>query len=142
MEDIVQNKRNLYIIGAGGFGRELESYLYSVDEKDRDWELKGYIDDNPRSLENYPSNLKVVGCVDNFDFEDSDYVIIAIAAPETKRKIYKLLKERVTFFTYIDSSAKIGKFVNIEEGCVICPNCIVTTNVSLGKCTILILVRK
>lgn len=130
-------KRRLFIIGAGGFGRELEVYLDSISSCDRDWELVGFIDDNISALDSFPSDYKVLGSVYDFDFESSDYVVIAIADPQIKNKIYNLLKDKVSFYTYIDKTAIVGKFVDMDEGCIICPNCIVTSNIKLGLCSIL-----
>jgi UDP-3-O-[3-hydroxymyristoyl] glucosamine N-acyltransferase len=44
------------------------------------------------------------------------------------------MKGKVRFITYIDSTAIIGKFTKIGEGCVICPNSIISANVILGDC--------
>lgn len=131
------DKRRLFIIGAGGFGRELEVYLDSVDATNRDWNLVGFIDDNINAIDLFPSDYKVVGSVNDFPFRESDYVVLAIANSEIKHKIYMLLQDKVTFFTYIDKTAIVGKFVNIGEGSIICPNCIITSNVKLGLCSIL-----
>ena len=131
------NKRRLFIIGAGGFGRELEVYLDSVKEADRDWDLVGFIDDNINALDSFPSDYKVLGSLNDFIFNKSDYIVLAIANSEIKNKIYELLKDKVTFFTYIDKTAIVGKFVRIGEGSIICPNCIITSNVKLGLCSIL-----
>lgn len=133
----MNSKSRLFIIGAGGFGRELETYLGMIKEDEREWELCGYLDDNEEALNNYPSNLKVLGNVAEFNFEPNDQVVLAIAHPETKKQIYAKLKSKVKFFTYIDKSALVGEFVEIGEGSIICPNCIVTTNIKLGNCTIL-----
>lgn len=46
MEDIVQNKARLFIIGAGSLARELESWLSLVPEEDKDWELQGFLYEN------------------------------------------------------------------------------------------------
>jgi len=134
---IMQLRKRLFIIGAGGFGRELEFYLGEVKEENQDWELIGYLDDNLNALDDYPSDYKVQGRISNFQFMDSDMVILAIANPVIKEQIYNQLKNRVKFFTYIDRTAFVGKFVNIGEGSIICPNCILTTNISIGCCTIL-----
>ncbi|MUP39644.1 acetyltransferase [Labilibaculum euxinus] len=131
----MNSKSRLFIIGAGGFGRELELYLSKIE--DCDWNLVGYLDDNQDALKSYPTNYQVLGNVNNFKFNSSDYVVLAIANPDIKEKIYTQLKNSVRFLTYIDKTALVGEFVEVGEGSVICPNCIVTTNVKLGCCTIL-----
>lgn len=129
--------KRLFIIGAGGFGRELEVYLDRISKEDRDWELSGFIDDDLSALDNFPSNYEVLGRVEDFDFKIDDYVVIAIADPSVKKKIHSFLKDKVTFYTFIHSSALVGKYIKIGEGSIICPNCIITSNVQLGCCSIL-----
>ena len=128
-------KRRLFIIGASGFGREMESWLDLIPENEIDWYIAGYLDKNKKALNDYPSHLKVLGEEDNFDFKQKDLVILALADPKLKEKIYKRLKDKVEFFTYIAPNAVIGKFCEIGEGSIICPNCILTTNVKIAKCT-------
>ena len=49
-----QNRKNLYIIGAGGFGRELELWLKLIPETLQDFNIMGYIDDNLHALDGFP----------------------------------------------------------------------------------------
>jgi sugar O-acyltransferase (sialic acid O-acetyltransferase NeuD family) len=137
MGDTVQSKRNLYIIGASNFGREIESWLNLIPEKKRDWEIKGFLHTykNVSPLEGYPSDYSILGNWEDYPLSKNDYCIISVADCTWKEKIFNHLKDRTAFFTYIAPNAIIGKFNIIEEGCIICPNCVVTTNVYLGKCT-------
>lgn len=139
MEDIVQSKRNLYIIGASHFGREMESWLELIPENKREWEFKGFLHTYQGSspLEKYPSDREILGNWEDFPLSKDDYCIISVADCGWKEKIFNHLKDRTTFFTYIAPNAIIGKFNIIEEGCIICPNCVVSTNICLGKCTTL-----
>lgn len=131
-------KRNLYILGAGSFGRELEGWLEDVPESERDWVLKGYLDDHaPVGSLDFPSDYEVLGKPTDVPLTKNDYVLVSVAHPQTRQKIYHALKDQVTFFTFVSPKALIGKFNVIGEGSVICPHVIVTTNVQLGKCTIL-----
>lgn len=135
----MSKKHNLYIIGASNFGRELESWLELIPAAERDWELKGYLHyfDSKSPLEDYPSDYKIVGDWRNFRLTKDDYCIAAVADCHWKMKIYEHLKEKVTFFTYLAPDAVIGKFNKIGEGSVVCPGCIITTNVTIGKCVII-----
>ncbi|MFA6402593.1 MAG: acetyltransferase [Salinivirgaceae bacterium] len=135
MVDIVLNKRRLFILGASSFGRELESWLRLIPDNYKDWEIAGYLDKDFNALDGFPSDYKVIGEEDSFDFKPSDLVILGIADPLIKRSIYKKLQGKVSFYTYIAPNAVIGKFNIIEEGSIICPNVVITTNVIISKCT-------
>lgn len=132
-------KRNLYIIGASHFGREVESWLSNIPEINRDWVVRGYLHsfDGQSPLEGYPSNYQIVGDWKNFPFSPEDYCLIAVADCGWKEMIYNHLKGKVTFYTLISPGTTLGNFNLIGEGSIICPNCIITTNVKLGVCTIL-----
>jgi sugar O-acyltransferase (sialic acid O-acetyltransferase NeuD family) len=124
--------RRLLIIGAGGFGRELESWLDRIPEPARDWRIHGYLDDDPGALEGYPSEYTVVGDLDRYEFAASDLVILGIANPDTKRAIVERLKGRVDFFTFVPPDALIGKGVRFGRGVVVGMDCMFTTNVDVG----------
>jgi sugar O-acyltransferase (sialic acid O-acetyltransferase NeuD family) len=139
MEAILQNKKRLFIVGAGGFGRELESWLELIPKQERDWHIVGYLDSKQgkRRIQSYPSDYEIIGEEHSFPLTKDDLVVIAISEPSTKEKIYKYLKDKVTFLTYIAPNTVVGKFNNIGEGSIICPNTIITTNIVLGVCVTL-----
>lgn len=129
----MQNKKSVFIIGSGGSGRELESWFNLSFQNSDEWQLVGYIDDNPAALECYLSDYKILGSISDFEFKMNDYVILSIADPNIKEEVYQKIKNKVNFFTYIDPSAILGKFIEIGEGSIICPQCVISTNVKLGK---------
>lgn len=132
------SRRNLYIIGAGSFAREVENWLELIPQTECDWEIAGFLDKHtPAGKLPYPSGYENLGDETTFSFSPNDYALIAIGDNRIREKIYHQLKGRVQFFTFIAPNSIIGKFNRIGEGSIICPNCIITTNVTLGKCTIM-----
>lgn len=130
-------KKNIYIIGAGDFGREMESWLEDLPNFETEYEIKGYLDDNDNSLKDKPSDYKIVGTPLEMEFEDNDYALITISNPNTRKHIAKCLKKKVKFFTYIAPNVTIGKFTKIGEGSIICSNCFISTNTKIGDCVII-----
>ena len=131
----MENRQNLYIIGAGGFGREIESWLSLVPKSEQNWNIIGFLDDNLNALDNYPSDYKIINKILNHNFQDNDIAILTISNTKIKESIYNNLKDKVKFMTFISPSAIVAKFTKISEGCIICPNSIIATNTSLGKFT-------
>ena len=131
---MAQNRKNLFIIGAGGLGRELELWLKLIPESSRDFKVIGFIDDNLNALDGFPSSYKILGTIDSFVFKKTDYAVISIADPLIKECIYERLMDRVKLYTFIANSAIIEDYKNIGEGSVICPNAIVSTNAGIGNC--------
>jgi sugar O-acyltransferase (sialic acid O-acetyltransferase NeuD family) len=128
----VSMKPDVYIIGASGFGREVESWVSQSEGFNKSYLIKGYIDIDPGALEGYPSDYSIVGN-DDYSFKSSDFAILAIADPLKKKDIVNRLKDKVKFLTFIADTAFIGKYVNIGEGSIIGPNCVLTTNIEIGK---------
>ena len=73
-------------------------------------------------------------------FDSKKYsVMIAIADSQVRSRISKLLPEDTKYFSYIDPSVILldKKNIVIGEGSFIGANCILTTNITIGKHTIL-----
>jgi sugar O-acyltransferase (sialic acid O-acetyltransferase NeuD family) len=126
-------KRNLYIVGAGAFGREIESCLDRVPEAARAWSIAGFLDDTPTSLEGYPSDYRVVGSILEFAFAPNDLAIMAIAEPGGKRKVFEAMRKRVEFLTFIAPDAIIGKFTTIGAGSFLGDRVVIGPNVTIGE---------
>jgi sugar O-acyltransferase (sialic acid O-acetyltransferase NeuD family) len=127
---------NIYIVGAGDLGREIESWFDLYSEGTDKFRIVGYLDDNLNALDGFPSDYKVIGSIGSFKFNKNDQIILAIANPVTKEKIYRKLLNKVKFYTFIANNVTIGKNVDIDEGSIILPNAIISTNVKIGKCVI------
>lgn len=110
------------IIGAGGFARELKSYMGDkstpmfVDDK-------YYISNNKRNI--LPLS----------EFDPLEYmVIIAIGDPSDRMNMVSRLPKETEYFKYIHPSAQpLNDDVHIGEGSIVCPGVIFTTNIIVGK---------
>jgi len=137
MEVIVRNKKNLYIIGAGDFGREMESLLEMIPRNRRDWEIAGYLDDNLDALKGLSSDYEILNRIDEHPFSEDDLVVLTVVKPKVKEEIYNRLKNKVKFYTYVFPNVVVFKYSHIGEGSIIVSNCVISNNVSLGKCVII-----
>ncbi|CAH6800281.1 UDP-N-acetylbacillosamine N-acetyltransferase [Vibrio chagasii] len=127
---------NLYLVGAGGFAREIYSYLGESDFEYEGYILQGLLSDYKGDLDTYPEvKHRIVDDRESTAMTQNDAVIIAIASPEQKNKLYDFYtKKGIKILSYIHQSAVIGFNVKIGEGTVICPNTTLTTGITLGKC--------
>lgn len=125
-------RKSLYLIGAGDFGREMESWLELLPGFSNEWKIEGYLDKNPHALDGYPSDFSIVGDPLEFPYRPDDYVIMCLSGSVSKEMITEKLRDRVNFFTYIAPNSIISKFSKIGMGSIIAPNCIISTNVLLG----------
>lgn len=128
------NLKKLYIIGAGAFGRELESWLdSSIESVFPEYQLQGFLHSGPNDLDQYPCDHQVVGDWQDFSFGPDDAVLLGIADAKWKRRIVEKLHGTVLFPTFIHPSVSIGKHTHIGEGTIILLNSIVSCNVSIGN---------
>ena len=81
--------KEIYIVGASGFGREVAWLIDELDE----WSIKGFIDDNPSLHGEIVNGIPVIG---NTDFllksNEITNVCIAIGNPEIRQKVFNKLK--------------------------------------------------
>ena len=129
-------KKKLYIIGASGFGREILQWCKDINGEKQDFEICGFLDDNPNALDGYDCDYKVVGPVTGWQIEADHVFVIAIASPVVKRKIIESYESRNgRFISIIHPDAAIGSFNKIGKGVVICPGARITVNTNIGDYT-------
>lgn len=133
--------KKIAIIGAGGFGREVQVLIEQINEISKEWEFIGYWDDND-NLPNLINDFPLLGKVDQINkYNDGElYIVCAVAEPIIKEKIInKITNENIKFPILIHPNALIGnrKFVKIGDGTIICAGNIITTNIEIGKHVIL-----
>lgn len=125
---------NLYIIGAGGFGREVLAWLRDTPEWGRDWNFAGFVDDNAAALAGKRTTGKVVSAIATFAPGADDLAVCAIGDPAIRLKVCRSLREKgVKFHTLIHPWAKVGDNSTLGEGCILCPGVVITTDVTLGN---------
>lgn len=131
--------KKLIILGAGDFAREIYNYITASRNKKKIY-FKGFLDYNSKSLERFKLNNLYLGNEDKYKFSKDDLLLIAIADPIKRKKIYLKFKEnkKIKFFNYIHETAIINKkTVKMGDGNIIGPNCVVTHNINFGKFNIL-----
>lgn len=132
--------KELYIIGAGGFGREIAWLVERINEKEQTWDLKGFVDDNQAIWGKEYDDYRVVGGCDFLRNADHDvWVVCAIGASKTRKKIIDSLVDakHLHFATVVDPTVQMSKRVQIGEGTMICAGNIITVDVTIGKHTII-----
>lgn len=128
--------KELYIVGAGGFGREVAWLVEHINQNEKEWELKGFLDDNERLHGGKEGGYPVVGGIDYLEkLSKTTWVICAVGAASVRRKIIEKLEkiEKVRFATLIDPSVLLSRRVKIGDGSIICAGTIATVDIEIGK---------
>lgn len=134
MEDIQYNKEDFYILGAGGFGRELESWIEKSNFS-MTHELKGYIDDNLEALAGFENKFTVVDSFLKGREWKRKKILLGIASTQKKEQAYNLLlQENSTLLSFSHNFSLIGNNSNLGIGHILCPFVVVSCNVKFGVC--------
>lgn len=125
--------KELIIVGASGFGREMVKYIEDINRQKLIWNLKGFIDDNLNALDGYPCDYKVIGTIQDWQPVENEEFVCALAFPAVKKKVVELLKEKgAKFATLIHPSVLLHTYCTIGEGVVITPNSVISANATVG----------
>lgn len=124
--------KKIYIVGSGGFAREVAWLIEDINEKNPTWEIMGFIDENEDNIGKELNGYKVLGNLEYLNKHEKAYVTIAIGTGEVRKKISDKIKKH-EFSILIHPSVMLSKFVNIGEGTIICAGSIITTNIDIGN---------
>ena len=125
--------KDIIIVGAGGFGRELLQWIKDINRINPTWTIKGFIDDNLDALNSFACDYNVIGSISNWIPHDNEVFALAIANPITKEKVVSELKSRGAKFTsVIRPTAFISEFAQVGEGIVMYPNSGINVNTRVG----------
>lgn len=130
----------IIIIGAGGFGREVLALIQNINEKENRWEVSGFVDDGKQPGE-VINGVKVLGGVDYLNsIKEKAAVAIAIAQPAIRRQVIEKLNNPNLYFPLLAHPSSLissPKTVNIADGCILCANTVLTTDITLGRFVIM-----
>ena len=125
--------KDLYIIGAGGFGREVAWIVERINSIKPTWNLKGFIDDNETLWGSKEGEYHVFGGCEYLSALEDVYAVCAVGSSNVRKKIIEKLKDTsVKFATLVDPSVLYSNSVKIGEGAIVCAGTIITVNVNIG----------
>lgn len=125
--------KDIIIIGAGGFGREVAWLIEDINNLEPTWNIVGFVDDKKEIQGTIINGYPVVGDIDWLKDQEVD-VVNAIGDSIIKKKVMSRLNEsKNTYPVLIHPNVIISRLVNIGEGSIICAGNIITVNISIGK---------
>lgn len=137
----VSNMREIYIIGAGGFGREVQWLIERINDMKPVWKIGGYIDDNQTGIVN---GHPIVGTVESFlhtyeNFQKQIAVVCAIGNSKIRKKVIEKFSfvNWVEFPNLIDPSVLMSDRIHIGKGNIVCAGNILTVDITLGDFNII-----
>lgn len=124
----------LVIIGAGGFGREVFAWARESVQVGREWEVKGFIDDNLEALANKRTAGRLLGRISDYQPQPEDVFVCAIGTPALKRRCTEMIEARKgRFARLVHRSALVADGAELGEGVIVCPNAVVSVDTRVGR---------
>ena len=125
--------KDLIILGASGFGREVLQWVKDINKKEKQWNVLGFLDDNLKALDGYECDCRVIGRIQDWNPKVNENFVIAIANPSIKEHIVNEMEAKgAKFVSIIHPTALIGEFNEIGRGTVIYPYAKITVNTKIG----------
>lgn len=124
----------LYIVGAGGFGREVAWLVERINEQHLKWNLKGFIDDNETLWGREADGYRIYGGFSVLENSTEDvWCVIAVGNAQVRRNAIKRLEgfQHIHFAKLIDPSVQMSASVTVGEGTIICAGTIITVDAEI-----------
>lgn len=124
----------VYILGAGGFAREVLNIYIDAGRED---EVVGFLEENCQRRGQL-LNGKFIDDICTLETLDKENIklICAIGTPLRKRLIERTKAMGFKYDTIVHPSVLKSRWVNLGEGCIVCAGIILTCQISVSDHTI------
>lgn len=127
--------KDIVIVGAGNFGREVAQLVEEINAEERTWNLLGFLDETPEKKGILINGTLVLGGFEWLEKHDRNapWAVCAIGNPRDKYTLlHKMSQYNIGFANLIHPNARISRFVEIGCGNIICWNSFLSVNTKIG----------
>lgn len=118
------------IVGAGGFGREVLSWVLAMANPE--WNIVGFLDSNTSALDGKNMPLGVVGDPATWEPQSDEVFLCGIGDSGTRLRVCGELRERgARFVSVVHPTVTLGLNASIGDGCVVAPHAVISVNATL-----------
>ena len=131
--------RDLFIVGAGGFGREAVWTVERINKASQQplWNVIGFADDDPAKAEGNFEGYPMLGsCEKASKDHPGASVFVAIGDNAIRADIYRRLRGH-DFPAFIDPSAQVSPTTEFRHGTYIAAEAVVSVGTDIGKFVII-----
>lgn len=126
--------KNLLIIGARGFGREVFDMVKDCRGYGHDFIIRGFLDDKKDALDGFDGYPPIISSLEDYLFSDEDIFFVAMGEPKWRRHYAELaLEKKGKPVTLVHNTAHIGKNTSIGEGCLVGVGARITVDCRIGN---------
>lgn len=125
--------KQLLIIGARGWGREIYNMLPNCIGFNTDFVVKGFLDDNEKALDGMAGYPPIIESVENYIPQNDDVFVCALGDAHWKKHYAEIiLKKGGAFINIIHKTASIGRNTIIGKGCIITNFVGISCDITIG----------
>ena len=129
-----QVMKNLIIIGAGGFGREMFAAAREAVGYGETFRIKGFLDGNVSALDGFSGYPGIIGSPETYAIEEGDVFVTALGSISARRRCAAMIEERGgRFIPIVHRSASLGPNVTVGDGSFVAHNAVLTADISVGR---------
>ena len=131
--------KNLIIIGARGWGREVYAAVLGTKAyKDGEFTVKGFLDSKSDALEGLKGDYPpILGAPETYEIQEDDVFFVAMGEPKWRKYYAEMMEQKgAKFISIISNNAFVNPTSTIGEGSFIARWSCISDNVVLGKHTI------
>lgn len=126
--------KHLIIIGAGGFGREAYGVARDAVGFGTDFDVKGFLDANPKALDGFRGYPPIVGDPASYAPQPDDVFVTALGSIASRRACAAAIEAKGgVFISLIHRSAWLGPNVSVGAGAFISNNVVLTADITVGR---------
>ena len=135
--------KNLVIIGARGFGREVywlakTCITAAQGTPDSELAIKGFLDDKSDALEGMSAYPPVLCSVEDYVPENDDVFVCALGSVIARRKYVEIILEKGgQFVSLVHPDANLTETTRFGTGCIICRDVGLSCEVEVGDFNVL-----
>lgn len=127
-------RRELLIVGAGGFGREVLGY---IEDDNPLFRVKGFLDSRSDALSATPRDVPIVGDPLTYVPQPNEVFMAALGDPVQRLDYTASLRDihRADFATVVHPRANVSRHAALHRGSIIGPGVGISVDVRIGEFT-------
>lgn len=122
----------VFIIGAGGWGREVLAQMQADPACGTVWHICGFLDSRSSILDGKGCDVVIVGDPTTYQPGPDDRFVCAIGDPHERARYARLLLGKNARFIWIRSGAYLSPRIRHGQGCILCHRAQLSPDVRLG----------
>lgn len=112
--------KNLLIIGAKGFARDIYYLAMQCQGFQKEYIIKGFLDDRKDALDSFTNYLPIIDSVENYQIDQDDIFICALGDVQAKKKYIQMIQNKGgQFISLIHPTAVVDTNSKLGVGCIV-----------------------